>query len=52
MSDYYDKECAWCDKDMGRVETGNDEYEGTSHGICEDCVEEHFSDDDDDSDSE
>jgi len=33
--------CAWCGKDTG--EKDGEGVEGTSHGICEECLEECLS---------
>ena len=32
--------CAWCGKDMDEKDGRG--VEGTSHGICEECVNKHF----------
>ena len=32
--------CAWCKKDLGQ----SDEFQGTSHGICQDCKDKMMAD--------
>lgn len=30
--------CAWCGKDLGKTEAGQEEQEVITHGICKDCA--------------
>jgi hypothetical protein len=36
------KICAWCKKDMGNAPSGNNTDGIVSHGICEECVDRIF----------